>query len=510
MTRYDRLTRRRTLRAGAAAAGLLGVGTGVGAARADGDCAYQVDFVAGDPIEALGEDGGGFYGRQNRLIRYLHGDATGATRRDGWINSLDPATRAAVTADPIRLDGASASVGFRVAEGAELTLSLVVYTLSDGGFSFASADEQDLVDAATGTFGPGTHRLEAELPCAAGDGATRVVADGLDAGDEFGSAVALDGSTLLVGAAGTDDERGAAHVFTRGDDGWTRTWRLAGPPVPSEFDDPTIGPRFGGGVAVDGDTAFVSAPGYPTAPVSAYGAVFVYERESGDGWARRHRFDLGPNLGGGAVVVDGATGIATDSGGTVYVFERRGGGWERTEGFAAGSDEYAAVAADLSGGTVVVGSYTDREAYVLERSAAGEWEAVARFTPDAGLDHLSLFAISVAVDGDRIVVADPTKPADDDGVVYVYERSASGWEPTTRRPLAEVGGTGWSLELRGDRLVVGGSEATLLYELRDGTWTHERAVDHVGSVAFDGSRLAVGVAEYDRGDETGEVYVVDL
>jgi hypothetical protein len=64
-------------------------------------------------------------------------------------------------------------VSFSVADGCELTMSLVSYTLPDGEFSFETADEQVLADATTATYGPGDHVLEVELP-------TRTVSEDAD------------------------------------------------------------------------------------------------------------------------------------------------------------------------------------------------------------------------------------------------------------------------------------------------------------------------------------------
>lgn len=138
-------------------------GTGVGAAAEP--CYYQVDFVAGDVEDELGESEDDFYGAQDRLIQYLHGEGDEVTKRDTWINSLDPDVRECVASDPIAVDDGTATVSFTVAEGCELRLSLAAYTMPDSTFGFDTADEQELVDGTTGTFGPGTHELEVTLPC---------------------------------------------------------------------------------------------------------------------------------------------------------------------------------------------------------------------------------------------------------------------------------------------------------------------------------------------------------
>lgn len=151
---------------GVTGAAALGLTEHVAAAE---PCNYQVDFVAGTVEEQLGESEDDFYGRQNRLIQYVHGEGNEVTERDTWINSLDPETRECVTSDPISVSDDTASVSFTVAEGCELQLSLAAYTMSDSTFKFDTASEQELSDSATGTFTAGTHELEVTLPCASDD-----------------------------------------------------------------------------------------------------------------------------------------------------------------------------------------------------------------------------------------------------------------------------------------------------------------------------------------------------
>jgi hypothetical protein len=98
-----------------------------------------------------------------------------------------------------------------------------------------------------------------------------------DAGDRFGSAVALSGDTLLVGApyAGLN-ERGEAYVFSRSNGAWIEQARLLAPPaIALDFD------HFGASVAIEGDLAVVGAP---EARANDSGAAFVYRRV-GTTWA---------------------------------------------------------------------------------------------------------------------------------------------------------------------------------------------------------------------------------
>ncbi|MDB6057262.1 MAG: Fibronectin type domain protein [Verrucomicrobiales bacterium] len=91
---------------------------------------------------------------------------------------------------------------------------------------------------------------------------------------DFGSAVAIDGNTLLVGASG-QGMFGAAYVFVRTGTTWTLQQMLT-PSNPHSADE------FGEAVALEGDTAVVGAPGL-TSPLLG-GAAFVFHR-SGSTWS---------------------------------------------------------------------------------------------------------------------------------------------------------------------------------------------------------------------------------
>jgi len=137
----------------------------------------------------------------------------------------------------------------------------------------------------------GTWRLEAYIKSA-----------NSDAGDRFGSAVSLDGDTLVVGAPGEDSDAegvggepgdnslstaGAAYVFVRSEDGWEQQAYLKASASDS-------GDAFGSAVAVYQDWVVVGAPFERSAAtgsggndednsIVAAGAVYPYVRQ-GQNW----------------------------------------------------------------------------------------------------------------------------------------------------------------------------------------------------------------------------------
>jgi len=93
-------------------------------------------------------------------------------------------------------------------------------------------------------------------------------------GDRFGTAVAIDGDLVVVGAeyegvGGTKSDRGAAYVYRREGMDWVFKAKLTGT-------DGTWHPRFGSAVAVNGDSVLVGAKFADTWGVSETGAVYSY------------------------------------------------------------------------------------------------------------------------------------------------------------------------------------------------------------------------------------------
>lgn len=208
-----------------------------------------------------------------------------------------------------------------------------------------------------------------------------------DQGDRFGRAVAVAGSTMVVGAV-KGEIGGAAYVFERiGPNRWTETARLTDEPV-------TTADRFGQSVAIDGSTVVVGDPEFFPTHTPGPGSVSVFARDAG-----------GPDAWGRVAVLHADDALAGDE-----------FGWS----------------VSLQGDLVVVGapSRSDKAdvsgaAYVFQRQPGDPsmWVQVAKLLPDALIeDHQ--FGWSVAIDGDRILVGAPSRgPGLVTGSAYVFRRS---------------------------------------------------------------------------------------
>ncbi|MFZ0545284.1 MAG: FG-GAP repeat protein [Candidatus Promineifilaceae bacterium] len=262
--------------------------------------------------------------------------------------------------------------------------------------------------------------------------------------DLFGSSVALDGDTVLVGAPGKDiggnDDQGAAYVFIREtNSNWEQQARLLA--VDGAEDD-----WFGNSVALDGDTALVGAY---TADVEGYdnqGAAYVFTNEEGV-WD--HQAKLTATDGavsdwfGISVALEGDTALVgaslADVGGNfnqgaVYAFTRAGSIWSQqaklvaTDGAAddrfghalALDENVALVGANL---TDVGGSFDRGAAYVFVESGS-EWRQQTKLTAADGTGG-DEFGHALAVQDNTALIGAPSADFngnDNQGKAYFFER----------------------------------------------------------------------------------------
>ena len=293
------------------------------------------------------------------------------------------------------------------------------------------------------------------------------------ADDLFGQSVAVDGDTMVVGASG-DDHNGSAYVFTRQSGTWSQVAKLTA-------SDEAADDGFGYRVAIGGDTVVVGAP-WDDDNGSGSGSAYVFTRHSGS-WSQVAKLTASDAVAdavfGSSVAVDGDTVVVSARGdddngedsGSVYVFTRQSGSWSQKDKLiatdaAAGTVFGISVAVD--GDTVVVGVDEANEydsstgsAYVFTR-LSGTWSQVAKLTASSEA-IVDSFGYSVAVDGDTVVVGSPMEFYFDSlsGSAYVFVKPEEGWAtaaPTAKLtdsdPAADLG-FGWEVAIDGDTVVVG-------------------------------------------------------
>lgn len=290
-------------------------------------------------------------------------------------------------------------------------------------------------------------------------------------GDEFGTSVAVSGTTAVVGTSGGSDA-GRAYVFTKTPSGWEQVAELKG-------SDTTSGDRFGSSVAISGTTVLVGA--YDQAKNAGRAYVFTKTASGFEQTAELKGSDtVVDDYFGWSVAVSGTTAVVGAVGhakymGRAYVFTKTASGWEQAaalEGAGTVSEDGFGTSVATSGTTVIVGAEGYAKgagrAYVFTETAAG-WTQVAVLK---GSDTVTgdNFGTSVAVTGTTAVVGTYGQ-SNFAGHAYTFTDAAAGWRQAA--------------VLKGSDTVAG---------------------DYFGvSVAISGATVLVGA--YDHANTAGAAYV---
>ena len=373
-------------------------------------------------------------------------------------------------------------------------------------------------------------------------------ADGLR-GDEFGISVAVDGDTAVIGAYQDDDatngdNSGSAYVFTEASGVWRQVAKLTA-------DDGAANDEFGYSVAVDGDTIVVGAhqndadtnnnnndegAAYVfTKPPSGWADMTQTAKLTAFGAAAGDEFGISVAVDGNTILVGAHQNDSDD--GAAYVFTKPFTGWADSSETAkliasdAAADDEFGISVALDGDTAVIGARQNDDngsqsgsAYVFTK-VSGVWSQKAKLIASDGAAD-DEFGISVAVDGDTVVVG--ARQDDDNGnqsgSAYVFTKLSSGWSNSneTAKLTASDGAAndefGISVAVEGDTAVIGArqddtsNDSAYVFTKVSGVWSQKAkltasdgaADDEFGiSVAVDGDTVVVGAYKHNVGEGTG-------
>ena len=379
----------------------------------------------------------------------------------------------------------------------------------------------------------------------------KLVASDAAAMDAFGTSVAIDGDTAVVGAISDDDggsASGSAYVFVRAAGVWTQQGKLTA-------SDAAADDAFGATVAVSGDTILIGAWGDDEPLAFQVGSAYVFVRTAGV-WTQQAKLTASDAVGqeyfGKSVALSGNTALIGAFGddhaggngaGSAYVFVRNGAAWAQqaklTASDAAASDQFG-ISVAVSGDTAVIGAVLDDHAggvdagsaYVFTRAGA-VWTQRAKLTSSdtAAGDELGG---SVAVTDGKVVVGtnlDDHAGGTDAGAAYVFVKPGTGWITMTETAkliatdAAATDDFGISVAVTGNTALIGaGLDDTVGGTDFGSVYFHECTVpgcpvpitasdaaagDWFGNVAFDGETIVVGARRNDNatGVDAGAAYV---
>jgi uncharacterized repeat protein (TIGR01451 family) len=336
--------------------------------------------------------------------------------------------------------------------------SLVVGSHLDGGGSITAYHQE-----ADGTWS------------SVADGGGKIRANDGQPGDQFGSSAWIDGNWLAVGAPFANGS-GAVYLFQRATEtsGWVQAIKLTA-------SDGVRGDQFGLAVAISGTTLIVGAPNVVGNAGSLSGAVYVFHFD-GNTWAPRQKLaasDAAPfdNF-GFSLAIDGSTlivgapfhdrGSAGGNAGAAYVFGQDAAGtWsqrvELTASDGLANDEFGS-AVTLSGGSLAVGARADDanglvdvgSAYVYQLQGDASWREVAHFLGQAAGDR---FGAAVSMSGNRLLIGALLHGggSPEPGAAYLFARTDGTWapEPFSFPAGAVTGRFGQAVSIDGENFLVG-------------------------------------------------------
>ncbi len=353
--------------------------------------------------------------------------------------------------------------------------------------------------------------------------------------DEFGYAVAADGSTVVVGAYNQDinfkashipnahsdilKNGGGAYVYQKDvDNKWELLIQLQSPaPQPASY--------FGRSVAIDGKVIAVGMPNYDSKKGKNVGAVYIFEQKNNVwqmeplaemvGGIAEAKFGYRLALYGDSLLISAPNQDSDeiDKVGAVYVCEKRNGRWRKPQRLKqpthlVDKNQFGR-SLDIGEEIIAVGApgpFRDAigQAFIYERNELGQWGDPLLVKQPENIENQT-FGRDVAVYGNQLLVG-----ATDDinGMALLYERTQTGWKDPIQLPNPENKGTsfGRRLALGKNTAVVGasndhasvGKEAgrVYLYQFENNQWQEPIVLEspdleHNEAKGFFGGALAV-------------------
>ena len=263
-------------------------------------------------------------------------------------------------------------------------------------------------------------------------------------GGYFGNSVAISGATAVVGAEAANSSTGAAYVFVRSTTGtWSQQAVLTA-------GDGVAGDRFGDAVAITGTTTPTVVVGAFARNTQA-GAAYVFTR-SGTTWSQKGELTATDHAANdafgssvaiaGSYVVVGASGWGGAGPGHAYIFKHNAktGKWAQQTEFNnpdATSGDYFGNSVSITGTTAVVaadGTSSSAGTVYVYALSGGVWAPQQTITDSTAGDA---FGSSVAIAGGAapFMIIGAAGTSSGAGAAYVYIRSGTTW--SLQQPITD-------------------------------------------------------------------------
>jgi hypothetical protein len=288
--------------------------------------------------------------------------------------------------------------------------------------------------------------------------------------DLFGYSVGIWGNTAFIGARG-GDSTGSVYVFQFNGSSWVEETKLFA-------SDGEAGDWFGSSVAIRDDTAIVGAVYNYNG--SNFGSAYIF-RFNGSSWVQEAKLfatDItgGNNWFGNSVSIWGDTAVVgvqfDDDGGnnkgSAYVFRFNGSNWVEEQKLLASDGEAGDTfgsSVGISGDTIVIGANGDDDndsqsgsAYIF-RFNGSSWVEQAKLLASDGQSH-DEFGSAVGISGDIGVIGAyrDDDNGSDSGSAYIFQFNGSNWvEKAKFRAFDGEAGErfGYSVAIGGDDIIIG-------------------------------------------------------
>jgi uncharacterized repeat protein (TIGR01451 family) len=369
----------------------------------------------------------------------------------------------------------------------------------------------------------------------------KIFASDSTAGDIYGSAVAIDGNLLIIGAFGDDDNgtnSGSAYIYEFNGTSWIETAKLL--PSDGEPND-----EFGKEVSINGNRVIIASPGDDDNANGA-GSAYIYEF-NGIVWSETKLLAsdgvTGDNFGKSVSItgdraIIGADGADPSNEGAAYIFEFNGTNWVETAILTASdgaSNDRFGLSVSIFGDKAIIGTIDDDDnglnsgsCYIFEFNGLNWLQTSKLLASDGVPSHY--FGYSVTINDTKAVVG-AKWDNDHAGAAYVYEYNGTNWIQSAKLLANDASNTeyfGESVSIFGDTVIVGSYMAHLngyqtgaayVYKLNGGLWEQiAKLIASDGfiaswfgqSVSICGDKAVIGSFSNTSGTGPGTAYIFNI